>query len=50
LAERVAAALDDLDVEGRRGLLQLVVDKIRVTGWRVEIYLEIPRVSEQLAT
>jgi hypothetical protein len=27
LAERVAAALDDLDVEGRRGLLQLVVDK-----------------------
>ena len=41
-AERVAASLDDLDVEGRRRLLRLVVEKVRVTGWRVEIHLKIP--------
>jgi site-specific DNA recombinase len=41
-AEQVAASLDDLDVEGRRRLLRLVVEKVRVTGWRVEIHLKIP--------
>ena len=41
-AESVAASLDDLDVEGRRQLLRLVVEKVRVTGWRVEIHLKIP--------
>ncbi len=41
-AEQVAASLDDLDVDGRRRLLRLVVEKIRVTGWRVEIHLKIP--------
>ena len=41
-AEQVAASLDDLDTEGRRRLLRLVVEKIRVTGWRVEIHLKIP--------
>jgi len=41
-AERVAASLDDLDIEARRRLLRLVVEKVRVTGWRVEIHLKIP--------
>ena len=41
-AEQVASSLDDLDVDGRRRLLRLVVEKIRVTGWRVEIHLKIP--------
>ncbi|MGZ6623409.1 MAG: recombinase family protein, partial [Solirubrobacteraceae bacterium] len=41
-AERIAASLDDLDTEGRRRLLRLVVEKVRVTGWRVEIHLKIP--------
>ena len=41
-AEQVAASLDDLDVDGRRRLLRLVIEKVRVTGWRVEIHLKIP--------
>ena len=41
-AEQVAESLDDLDIDGRRRLLRLVVEKIRVTGWRVEIHLKIP--------
>ena len=41
-AERVAASLDDLDHEARQRLLRLVVEKVRVTGWRVEIHLKIP--------
>ena len=41
-AEQVAASLDDLDTEGRRRLLRLVVETVRVTGWRVEIHLKIP--------
>jgi len=41
-AERVAASLDELDFEGRQRLLRLVVEKVRVTGWRVEIHLTIP--------
>ena len=41
-AEQVADSLDDLDIDGRRRLLRLVVEKIRVTGWRVEIHLKIP--------
>jgi site-specific DNA recombinase len=45
-AERVAASLDELDPEARRRLLRLVVEKVRVTGWRVEIHLKIPLVDE----
>ncbi|HEU4727444.1 MAG TPA: recombinase family protein, partial [Kofleriaceae bacterium] len=45
-AERVAASLDDLDFEGRQRLLRLVVEKVRVTGWRVEIHLKIPLADE----
>ncbi|MFL5863515.1 MAG: hypothetical protein ACJ780_22525 [Solirubrobacteraceae bacterium] len=41
-AEQMADSLDDLDIEGRRRLLRLVVEKVRVTGWRVEIHLKIP--------
>ena len=41
-AERVLASLDDLDFDGRQRLLRLVVEKVRVTGWRVEIHLKIP--------
>jgi hypothetical protein len=41
-AEQIAGSLDELDIDGRRRLLRLVVEKIRVTGWRVEIHLKIP--------
>jgi site-specific DNA recombinase len=41
-AERIAASLDELDTDGRRRLLQLVLETVRVTGWRVEIHLKIP--------
>ena len=41
-AAQIASSLDDLDIDGRRRLLRLVVEKIRVTGWRVEIHLKIP--------
>jgi site-specific DNA recombinase len=41
-AERVLASLDELDFEARRRLLRMVVEKVRVSGWRVEIHLRIP--------
>lgn len=41
-AERVAASLEGLDFEARRQLLRLVVEEVRVSGWRVEIHLRIP--------
>lgn len=34
-------ALDEFDFDGRRRLLRLVVEKVRVTGWHVEIHLKI---------
>jgi hypothetical protein len=45
-AEQIVASLDDLDTEGRRRLLRLVIEKVRVTGWRVEIHLKIPLPDE----
>jgi site-specific DNA recombinase len=45
-SERVAASLDDLDFAGRRSLIRLVVEKVSVTGWRVEIHLKIPLPNE----
>jgi site-specific DNA recombinase len=45
-SDRVAASLDDLDFGGRRRLLRLVVEKVCVTGWRVEIHLKIPLPNE----
>jgi len=41
-SERIAASLDDLDFDGRQRLLRLVVEHVRVSGWRVEIHLKIP--------
>ena len=41
-AERVLDSLDELDFGGRQRLLRLVVEKVRVTGWHVEIHLKIP--------
>jgi site-specific DNA recombinase len=41
-AERVAASLDELDPDARQRLMRLVIEKVRVTGWRVEIHLKIP--------
>jgi site-specific DNA recombinase len=41
-AERVLASLDELDFDGRQRLLRMVVEKVRVSGWRVEIHLKIP--------
>jgi len=41
-AERIAASLDALDPDARQRLMRLVIEKVRVTGWRVEIHLKIP--------
>lgn len=41
-SERIVASLDDLDFDGRQRLLRLVVEHVRVSGWRVEIHLKIP--------
>lgn len=41
-AQRVAASLDELDFDARQRLLRLVVEKVTVQGWRVEIHLKIP--------
>jgi site-specific DNA recombinase len=41
-AQRVAASLDELDFDARQRLLRLVVEKVRVQGWQVEIHLKIP--------
>ena len=44
---RRTPALDDLDFgAGRRRLMRLVVEKVSVTGWRVEIHLKIPLPNE----
>ncbi|MGH9082758.1 MAG: recombinase family protein, partial [Acidimicrobiales bacterium] len=41
-AQRAAAGIDKLSFEQRQQLLRLVVEHVRVTGWRVEIQLRIP--------
>jgi site-specific DNA recombinase len=41
-AQRVTAALDELDFDDRQRLLRLVVEKVAVSGWHVEIHLKIP--------
>ena len=45
-SERIVASLDDLDFDGRQRLLRLVVERVRVSGWRVEIHLKIPLTDE----
>jgi site-specific DNA recombinase len=44
-AERVLASLDELDFDGHQRLLRMVVEKVRVTGWRLEIHLRIPSLT-----
>jgi len=41
-AQRVTAAIDDLDFDQRQRLLRLVVEEVRVTGSNVAIQLRIP--------
>jgi site-specific DNA recombinase len=41
-AQRVLASLDELDFDARRRLLRMIVEKVRVSGWQVEIHLKIP--------
>ena len=41
-ASRAVAGLDRLDFDGRQQLLRLVLDDVRVEGWRVELHLRIP--------
>jgi len=41
-AETVIAALDDLNFTDRQKLLRLIIEKVRVTGWDVDIRLRIP--------
>ena len=44
------ASLDELDFDGRQRLLRMVVEKVRVTGWRVEIHLKIPITDDDTGT
>lgn len=41
-SESVAAGIDRLDFAERQKLLRLVVERVRVKGWRVDISLRIP--------
>jgi site-specific DNA recombinase len=41
-ADKVRTTIDRLDFDQRQNLLRLIVDEIRVAGWRVEIQLRIP--------
>lgn len=41
-ADQVRATIDQLDFDQRQKLLRLVVDEVRVEGWRVEIRFRIP--------
>ncbi len=41
-SETVASGIDHLDFAGRQKLLRMVVEKVHVKGWRVDISLRIP--------
>ncbi len=41
-AEKITATIDRLDFDQRQKLLRLVIEEVRVEGWRVEIRLRIP--------
>jgi site-specific DNA recombinase len=41
-ASRVSDGIDALDFAGRQRLMRLVLEQVRVAGWRVEIRLRIP--------
>jgi site-specific DNA recombinase len=40
--DKVKATIDHLDFDQRQKLLRLVIDKVRVQGWQIEIKLRIP--------
>jgi hypothetical protein len=40
--DKVRTTIDRLDFDQRQKLLRLIVDEIRVAGWRVEIRFRIP--------
>jgi site-specific DNA recombinase len=40
--DKVKATIDQLDFDQRQKLLRLVIDKVRVKGWQLEIKLRIP--------
>jgi site-specific DNA recombinase len=41
-AERALAGIEALDFDGRQQLLRLVLEDVRVEGWRVELRLRLP--------
>ena len=41
-ASRVLAGLDDLDFHQRQRLMRLLVERVQVRGWDVDIHLRIP--------
>jgi len=41
-ATRVSTSLNALDFDERQQLLRILIEKVTVTGWRVEIHLKIP--------
>ena len=41
-AKTVANGIDQLDFAGRQRLMRIVVEKVRMSGWQVEIALRIP--------
>jgi site-specific DNA recombinase len=46
-AQKVTESIDDLDFDARQKLLRLAIEKVTVTGWRVEIHLKIPLTTNQ---
>ncbi len=46
-AQKVSQSINDLDFDARQKLLRLVIEKVTVTGWRVEIHLRIPLSSAE---
>lgn len=41
-AARVGATIDELDFARRQRLVRLLVERVQVTGWQVDIHLRIP--------
>ena len=45
-AARIADGFEQLDFDQRQRLMRLVIDRVRVSGWQVEIHLRVPLDSE----
>ncbi len=41
-SQRVSATLDDLDFSQRQRLVRLLIDRVQVFGWQVDIHLRVP--------